>query len=194
MQQESMLKRIVEQIRKFHDHARSFPGQFSVFDIARQYRDFAQSHDVELPQETSQAFDQFAQIERALKGHEKIGPCHNDLLPGNFIDDGKRIWILDWEYSASGNTYFDLANFAASNQLSEAQCESVLKAYFGDFRESHFAQVRLLMIASDLRESFWGFVQVAISKLDFDYREYARKHFYRFLEATPNVERCLRQL
>ena len=193
IQHEPMLKRIVGQIRKLHDQT-SFPGQFSVFDITRQYRDLSRSHEVELPQETSQAFDHFAQIESALKGREKTGPCHNDLLAANFIDDGQNIWILDWEYSASGNTYFDLANFAVNNQLSADQCEIVVSEYFGEFHESHLAQLELLMIASDLRESFWSFVQVALSSLEFDYGEYARKHFHRFLEAVPKIESCSRQL
>lgn len=193
IRQDATLVRIVQRIRILHDRA-SFPGEFSVFNIARYYRDFALRRDVKIPAETPQAFEQLAQMERALKGHERLGPCHNDLLAANFIDNGERIWILDWEYSATGNTFFDLANFAVNNQLSEAQCQLVLETYFGKFEVSHFAQLKLLMIASDLREAFWGFVQVAISRLDFDYREYARKHFYRFLEASPAMEGYLRQL
>ena len=50
------------------------------------------------------------------------------------------------------------------------------------------------MIASDLREAFWSYVQVAISKLDFNYREYAKVHFDRYLEATRAIDKWRRML
>ena len=116
------------------------------------------------------------------------------MLAANFIDDGVKTWILDWEYSASGNTFFDLANFAVNNQLDERQCETVLNVYFGGVHESQLAHLKLLMIASDLREAFWSFVQIAISNLDFDYREYAERHFARYLEATRDIDKWRRML
>jgi thiamine kinase-like enzyme len=65
-------------------------------------------------------------IERRL-GARPLRPCHNDLLSANFIDDGERLWIVDWEYAGMGDPYFDLANFAANHEL-DADGEAALKA------------------------------------------------------------------
>ena len=59
-------------------------------------------------------------IERA-RGPAPERPCHNDLLTANFIDDGSRIRIVDWEYAGMGDVFFDLANFAVNNGLSEVE-------------------------------------------------------------------------
>ena len=39
---------------------------------------------------------------------------HNDLLPANFLDDGNRLWLIDFEYAGFSTAMFDLAG-AASN-------------------------------------------------------------------------------
>ena len=44
-------------------------------------------------------------------------PCHNDLLNANFIDDGARIRIVDWEYAGMGDPFFDLGNFSINHEL-----------------------------------------------------------------------------
>ena len=47
-------------------------------------------------------------------------PCHNDLLNANFLEDGERLWIVDWEYAGMGDRFFDLANFAINHELDDA--------------------------------------------------------------------------
>ena len=102
-------------------------------------------------------------------------PCHNDLLTANFIDDGSRIRIVDWEYAGMGDVYFDLANFAANNGLpDEEQAEASCGAYFGDVTAEHERVLTLMRFMSDFREAMWGVVQQALSDLDFDFRGYAR--------------------
>lgn len=58
-------------------------------------------------------------------------PCHNDLLLANFIDDGARLWIIDWEYAAMGDVWFDLGNFAMHHQRSDDEERVLLEAYVG---------------------------------------------------------------
>ena len=69
---------------------------------------------------TTSSTHRAAEIEAALSGpeHEPV-PCHNDLLAANFLHDGTRIRIVDWEYAGMGDRYFDLGNFAVNNGLDE---------------------------------------------------------------------------
>ena len=41
---------------------------------------------------------------------------HGDLIPNNFIHDGRRLWLIDWEYAGLGHPAVDLA-MVASNSL-----------------------------------------------------------------------------
>ena len=102
-------------------------------------------------------------------------PCHNDLLALNFIDDGERTWIVDWEYAGMGDPYFDLANFAVNNGLDPEGEALLLDAYGGGDPRA----LTLMRFMSDFREAMWGVVQQGISTLDFDYVEYAQQHFDR---------------
>ncbi len=73
-------------------------------------------------------------IERAVRdqpGHEPV-PAHNDLLPANFLRDGDRMQLIDWEYAGMGDRWFDLGNFAANNELDDDQEGQLLEAYFGE--------------------------------------------------------------
>jgi thiamine kinase-like enzyme len=110
-------------------------------------------------------------------------PCHNDLLNGNFIDDGSSLRIVDWEYAGMGDVFFDLANFAVNQELDEVRRRALLEAYFGRVPEGAGARLELMRFMSDFREAMWGVVQAAISGLDFDYAGYAAEHFER-LERT----------
>ena len=92
-----------------------------------------------------------------------------------------------------GDLFFDLGNFAVNQALNKQQCELLLRLYFGEVHPTDLAHLHLMRLASDLRESFWGFLQLGISELDFDYREYAHHHLMRFLQnaETPDFARWL---
>ena len=123
-------------------------------------------------------------------------PCHNDLLPTNFIHDGKRLRIVDWEYAGMGNRYFDLANLSVNNGLNEAGDEWLLECYWGEpSTRRRLASVRLMRIMSDFREAMWGAVQSTISDLEFDFVDYCEKHFERMREfaADGRLEQLLEE-
>ena len=61
-------------------------------------------------------------------------PCHNDLLNANFIDDGERLRIVDWEYAGMGDPFFDLGNFSINHELPPEADEALLRAYDGEVR------------------------------------------------------------
>ncbi len=95
-----------------------------------------------------------------------------------------------------GYLLFDLGNFAVNQELDEEQCILLLHLYFGTVRAEDLAHLHLMRLGSDLRESFWGFLQLGISDLDFDYREYAHHHLDRFLHnaASPQFSTWLQDV
>ncbi len=114
-------------------------------------------------------------------------PCHNDLLNANFILDSAGVRIVDWEYAGMGNRYFDLGNLSINNGLGEGDDERLLAAYFGSPCTVHrLACLRLMRIMSDFREAMWGVVQSVISTVEFDYAEYAARHFARLEESAAD--------
>jgi thiamine kinase-like enzyme len=164
----------------------------------RNYHKLALAYGVTFPGTLPRVFALMAQIEEALAARalDQTKSCHNDLLASNFIDDGRTIWILDWEYAGMGDIFFDLGNFAVNQSLNNEQCALLLHYYFGEVRPADLAHLHLMRLGSDLRESFWGFLQLGISELDFDYREYAHHHLNRFLHnvETSPFEQWLRDV
>ncbi len=179
------MARVVASIKAYHA-LKKFPGFFSPFRVAEEYTRTAKNFNVKLPEKINWYLEKSKEIETAMYGREslKLQPCHNDLLNGNFIDDGTRVRILDWEYAGMGDIFFDLGNFAIQHEFNDEQDEVLLKTYFGSPTDSQRAHQKLMKIMSDLRESMWGMVQLGVSKLDFDYAGYAQKYFDRFEESV----------
>ena len=171
---------IVASIRRTHEGP-DFPGWFSPFESAVELRRLALLHGVVPPAELAAAMVRLAEINRVLGRPDRPRPCHNDLLPGNFIDDGRSIRIIDWEYAAMGDPFFDLGNLAVNLSLDRDARRALLAEYFGEVRARDFARLELMRMASDMRESTWGFLQVGLSALEFDFMAYGRKHLDRFL-------------
>jgi thiamine kinase-like enzyme len=183
------LRRVAQSLRAIHA-GRPIPSRFDSFRVVEAYAATAAAHGVAAPGAFGRARETAAQVERA-RGAVPERPCHNDLLTANFIDDGSRIRIVDWEYAGMGDVFFDLANFAVNNGLGQAESTELLRAYFGDVTPAHERSLALMRFMSDFREAMWGVVQQALSDLDFDFRGYADQHFER-LERTA-AERAFRR-
>lgn len=185
---EANLRRVVDSMKAYHA-LDFFPGSFSPFRIAEQYTETARQFNVKLPGNIDWILERSREIEKSVyRQLLQARPCHNDLLNGNFIDDGNRIRILDWEYAGMGDIFFDLGNFAVQHDFSDEQDEMLLKAYFNVPNDSQRAHQKLMKIMSDLREAMWAQVQRGVSKLDFDYAGYGQKYFDRFEASTSGSE------
>ncbi len=114
--QPAMLTRVVNSIKRYHAGP-AFPGTFSPFETVRTYHKLALDYGVTFPDLLPRVFTLMQQIEETLVAVQKIRPCHNDLLASNFIDDGRTIRIIDWEYAGMGDLFFDLGNFAVNQSL-----------------------------------------------------------------------------
>jgi thiamine kinase-like enzyme len=181
---EENIARVVESMKAYHA-LDFFPGVFSPFRAAEEYAKTARTFRVKLPQKIDRFLDKSREIEQAMYRQPLVlRPCHNDLLNGNFIDDGARIRILDWEYAGMGDIFFDLGNFAAQHEFGDEQDETLLGTYFSFPTDSQRAHQKLMKIMSDLREAMWAQVQRGVSKLDFDYEGYGQIYFERFENGT----------
>ncbi len=154
------------------------PTRFDSFRVVEAYRATAVAHGVSVPAAYDAAKARADQIEREL-GPRPEHPCHNDLLNANFIRSPDGIRIVDWEYAGMGDRFFDLANFSVNHELSPQETDLLLEAYFGELRDADREHLRLMRFMSDFREAMWGVVQQGISNLDFDFADYAHKHFAR---------------
>ena len=186
---EENIKRVLESMKAYHA-LDFFPGSFSPFRVAEEYARTARSFKVKLPDKMDWYLEKSSEIEKAMYEREplQLRPCHNDLLNGNFIDDGNRIRILDWEYAGMGDIFFDLGNFAIQHEFNDEQDEILMKIYFADPTDSQRAHQKLMKIMSDLREAMWSQVQIGVSQLDFDYAGYGQRYFDRFEANTSGSE------
>ena len=181
------LARIVPLIRRVHRempvHLRGPLLAFWVFHVIRDYahtlREGESRHTPLLPE----------LMETAARLEREVGPVevvfgHNDLLPANFIDDGERIWLIDWDYAGFNAPLFDLANLA-SNAGMEADAElALLAAYYGRAPDSAIRRSYAAMkCASLLREAMWSMVSEIHSTLAFDYAAYTEDYMQRFARA-----------
>jgi len=189
------LVRVAESLRRVHDGP-AIPGLFIPYRIVEAYRALALARGVTIPPEYELAEATTRRIELALLTNPvELRPCHNDLLNANFIDDGTRIRIVDWEYAGMGDPFFDLGNFSINHELAPDEDAALLAAYEGDVRPDRLARLTLMRIVSDFREAMWGVLQQGISTLDVDFVAYAGEHFERLLagSTTPAFERALRE-
>jgi thiamine kinase-like enzyme len=188
--------RVADSLRRIHQGP-PIPGLFIPLRIVEAYRALAAARGVRIPVVYELASAVGRRIELAcLADPVELRPCHNDLLNANFIDDGTRIRIVDWEYAGMGDPFFDLANFSVNHGLGPDEDAALLGAYAGTVSVPRLARLSVMRLVSDFREAMWGVLQQGISTLDVDFVAYAGEHFDRMLAnaATPRFERALREI
>jgi thiamine kinase-like enzyme len=116
--------------------------------------------------------EEAGELERAV-GRIEMVFGHNDLLPANFLHDGNRMWLIDWDYAGWGSPLFDLGGLAANNGLDRAQEDWLLATYYGSPPDADlWRRYAAMKAAAALREAMWSMVQEIHSDLDFDYAAY----------------------
>jgi len=115
LREPAQLARVAAALRAFHD-ARAIPGRFETLEVVEAYRGTALERGATLPAAFADAYELARRIADRRAGAARC-PCHNDLLNANFLDDGERLRIVDWEYAGMGDPFFDLANFSINHEL-----------------------------------------------------------------------------
>ena len=125
-------------------------------------------------------------IEDSNKFEKMSGPYeivfgHNDLLAANILDDGKKLWIIDWEYAGFNSPLFDLGGLASNNGLTEDKENFMLEEYFGHKITSNLKnKYQAMKCASLLRELMWSMVSEITSNIEFDFKKYTKENFDRY--------------
>ena len=184
MREKDMLDRVTRSLRAFHAGP-AIPAAFSAFRVVEVYRDEAAARGVAVPPAYDQLVERAHDIEAAFdRAPLPVRPCHNDLLNANFLLQGDRLFIVDYEYAGMGDLFFDLGNFSVNHGFGDEDDARLVVSYFGRATPQAVARLKLMKVMSDFREAMWGVVQQGISTLDFDYVAYADKHLERCLRAT----------
>jgi thiamine kinase-like enzyme len=119
--------------------------------------------------------------------------AHNDLLAGNFIDDGQRLWLIDWDYAGFNTPLFDLGGLSANNGFDEDADTAMLEAYFERPASDELRlRYRAMRCAALLREAMWSMVSEIQSDIEFDYVAYTAENLARFEAARRSFEETMR--
>jgi aminoglycoside phosphotransferase (APT) family kinase protein len=182
---------LADLLRRIHAGP-ELPSRFDSLGVGASYARLVRERGGAVPEAGEALLAVVARIAFGGREHASV-PCHNDLLGANILDDGERLWIVDWDYAGMGDRYFDLANLSVNNGFDEADEEALLASYWGGCTPARIAALRLMRVVSDLREGMWGVLQGVISDLDFDFAAYADEHLRRGLDAAadPRFEEWL---
>ena len=190
VRQPPLIARLAATLQRLHQSWEAMTGEVLYFCPFQTVRTYARSA-VRLGAERPVEIDDMVEDARFLS--RRIAPfrpvlCHNDLLPANMIDDGQRLWLVDWEYAGIGHPLFDLANLSANAALDDDQERDLLTAYRGELDTRDLAELRVFKAISLLREALWATIQTVASDIDFDYRRYAAEHFQAYRESQARLE------
>jgi thiamine kinase-like enzyme len=187
------LVRLSASLRRLHQSWDTMTGEvlyFCPFQVVRTYARTAARLGAELPVEIDDLLEDARSLSRRIAPFRPV-LCHNDLLPANLIDDGHRLWLVDWEYAGIGHPLFDLANLSANAALDDEQESALLTAYRGQSDARDLDELRIFRAVSMLREALWATIQTVASDIDFDYRRYADEHFRAYHRSRSRLETAL---
>jgi thiamine kinase-like enzyme len=190
---ERMPRRIAAVLRQLHAGPR-FRDDFDMFRTAERYLALVEERDIAIPAGYREHLGALPPIEAALAVHPLASvPCHNDLLADNYLDDGERLWLVDWEYSGNNDPTFELGNTCQELGYDEEQATELCAAYFGEASPALLARMRLQMIMSDVGWTLWAAIQARISAIDYDFTGWAEERWARASAALdgPDFESWL---
>ena len=183
-----MPARIAEIVRRLHAGPR-FRDDFDMFRLSERYLALVDERDIAIPAGYREHMGALPRIEAALAVHPLASvPCHNDLLADNYLDDGERLWIVDWEYSGNGDPTFELGNTCQELGYDDAQATELCAAYFGEASPALLARMRLQMIMSDVGWTLWAAIQARISTIDYDFTGWAEERWARAATALDGQD------
>ncbi|NQW73997.1 MAG: LPS biosynthesis choline kinase, partial [Candidatus Planktophila sp.] len=171
------LPRIATSLRNLHA-LNSFDHEFNMFNTQRNYQKIVMDQGFRLPEGYVEFAPKVAEIKRAFEVlSEGLVPCNNDLLPGNFIDDGAKIWLIDYEYSGNNDACFEIGNVWAEAFLPLEALEELVRAYYGTNRPEKVARAWLWALMAKYGWTLWASIQSSVSDIDFDFWEWGMSKY-----------------
>ena len=185
------LKRIMPVIKKIHNEIPNFlsgqPAMFWVFHVIKYYANFLRSNQSSHLDKIDDLLNKASKLEK-LSSPREIVFGHNDFLAANFLDDGSKIWVVDWEYGGFNDPLFDIGGLASNNDFNQDLEQEALEMYYEKpLTNDVLSKYNSMKTASLLRETMWSMVSEITSKLDFDYGEYTQDNLSKFNEAFESL-------
>jgi thiamine kinase-like enzyme len=172
-------RRVAAAIRTLHTAPR-FAKDFDMFRLTEFYLGVCEERSIRIPDGFRARMPTVGEIERAFAANPVPPvPCHNDLLAENYIDDGTRLWIVDFEYSGNNDPCFELGDTAQECGYDAEQRSILCEAYFGVLRPDRLARMELQALMADVGWTLWAAIQASISEIDFDFWGWAEERWGR---------------
>ncbi|MGB3485745.1 MAG: choline/ethanolamine kinase family protein [Mycobacterium sp.] len=171
-----------------------FQGDFDMFERQPSYLKTVQDNGFKMPADYLRHADKFAEIKSALRATDRTAvPCNNDLLAANFVEDGNKLWIIDYEYSGNNDPCFELGNIWSECGLSLDQLEELVTAYYGRRLRHKIARARLQGIVAKYGWTLWGCIQHSSCAIDYDFWGWALERYEPAVEEFngPDFNRLL---
>lgn len=183
-----MPTRMAQAIKRLHS-AERFLLDFNMFRLTEYYLRLCQERRIVIPDGYLDRLETIHKIEQAMSVKPLATvPCNNDLLAENYIDDGKQLWLIDYEYSGNNDPTFELGNTCQEMQFNDEQINEVCAAYFGEATPAMIARMKLNMIMSDVGWGLWAAIQAKISTIDFDFWGWATERWGRAVEKMDSAD------
>ncbi|MBL4916478.1 phosphotransferase [Tabrizicola sp. DMG-N-6] len=176
-----VVERAAQALQALHRSGAAFPFRFELFAMIDDYLGHLAGKDVALPEGYHDVVTEAGAVRAALAAHPvPLVPCHCDPLCENFLDDGTKVWIVDWEYSGMNDPMWDLGDLSVEAAFTPEQDTAMMRAYFGA-DPSAFDQGRMVIYKAmcDLLWTLWGLIQLADGNPAEDFRAYAEGRFAR---------------
>ena len=190
------LSRIAGACNLLHKAA-PFSRDFDMFVIQEKYKNLVTGSGFRFPNGYHQYAPHLSRMKSALAVlDEGRVPCNNDLLPANFIDDGKKIWLIDYEYSGNNDACFELGNIWSEAKLPISALEELVTAYYGSSRPEKLARAWLFALLAKYGWTLWASIQSSVSDIDFDFWQWGMEKFDDAAEsfASDKFEQALTQV
>ena len=177
LQRPEVLARVAQGCRTLHAGPR-FRDRFDMFERQPAYLKAVHDNGFRLPADYLDFADDFAAVRQVLEaGDQTTVPCNNDLLAGNFVDDGEKVWLIDYEYSGNNDPCFELGNIWGECGLSDDQLAELVTLYYGRPLRHKVARARLQGIVGKYGWTLWGCIQNGSSTLNFDFWDWAMERY-----------------
>jgi thiamine kinase-like enzyme len=176
-QRPGVIAKVAAGCRALHAGPR-FRSRFDMFERQPQYLKTVLDNGFKLPSGYLEYAEKFGRIGEALTTIDQpTVPCNNDLLAENFIEDGDRVWIIDYEYSGNNDPCFELGNIWSECGLSTDQLGELVTAYYGRPLRHKTARAHLQGIVAKYGWTLWGCIQSASSAIEFDFWSWAMERY-----------------
>jgi thiamine kinase-like enzyme len=176
-QRPEILAKAAAAVRALHSGPR-FEGVFDMFERQPTYLKTVLDNGFRLPDDYLDHIDTFNEIKAVLRATDRTTvPCNNDLLAGNFISDGDRMWLIDYEYSGNNDPCFELGNTWCETGMSVDQLDEYVSAYYGRRLRHKTARAHLQGTVGRYGWTLWGCIQNGSSAIEFDFWEWAMERY-----------------